>query len=62
MEIGVFDSKIKMKGNNEICSLAKAFENLQDSLHKNQLVTQRVQERLSQKLKERDRDPGDCLR
>ena len=54
MEIGVFDSKIKMKGNNEICSLAKAFENLQDSLHKNQLVTQRVQERLSQKLKERN--------
>jgi len=54
MEIGKFDSKIEVKGNNEICSLAQAFDNLQDVLHKNQKVTERVQERLRQKLKERN--------
>lgn len=54
MEIGKFDSKIEIKGNNEICSLARSFENLQDALQKNQKVTERVQDRLQQKLKERN--------
>lgn len=54
MEIGKFNTVLDSNGDNEVSVLVKAFEDLQDTLAKNQKVTSDIQKRLRQKLKEKN--------
>jgi PAS domain S-box-containing protein len=54
LEQGNYETEMKIKGNNEITSLAYAFEHLQKTLSKNEKVTKSFQRRLQTKLRERN--------
>ena len=54
LECGNFDTKIQVRGNNEITSLTKSFKNLQNSLAENKKITISYEKRLKKKLRERN--------
>jgi len=54
LEHGNFDTKIQVRGNNEITSLTKSFKNLQHSLSENNKITISFEKRLKKKLRERN--------
>ena len=54
LERGNFDTKIEVRGNNELTSLTQTFQNLQKSLAENKKITKSFEKRLQVKLRERN--------